>query len=512
MKNNLGINIINLGKPNVFVKYNYNYFKYNINELIVNRNKLENFYNEIMLKINDNKTDSVFHKEIETQINILTFNRNKINYKINNFQHKRNKRGLINGLGSVLKSITGNPDAYDAERYEKLFKEIKRNQKILEKQNLNNIKYNKEMINKFNEQIQNLQHNELVLKSRVLQINQIINKAITNENYFKFKDLMNQILFLQINLITFLDELETGLTFCNINKLHSSIIDVETLRSLVKEVNSNLNFWEISVLVTTHCKYENYEIEYLLEIPEFKETNYELKQITPIPFDNFKVLNIEKQLIIEETPQIYYNTQYCHKINKNYYCKTNYITIDLCLLNVLSNLKINECMLIDYNKHFDIIEIENTNIYYIISKYVKEFKIECEKQLMLRKLQGIYKVNLNNNCKINGYNLQKKVNVKTEIIIKDINFNLENNLEKSNFSDIELKNINLINIKRKDIELIKNDFNESSNINIERIISITLLILIIIIIIVFKFRNKIKTCIFKKKNNENNENPLSFPL
>ena len=63
------------------------------------------------------------------------FNFDKITNKMVNLFHNRNKRGLINGLGSIIKSITGNLDSQDAERYDEIFRKIEENQKILEKQN-----------------------------------------------------------------------------------------------------------------------------------------------------------------------------------------------------------------------------------------------------------------------------------------------------------------------------------------------------------------------------------------
>ena len=48
----------------------------------------------------------------------------------------RTKRGLINGLGSIFKSISGNLDYADGERYDKLIQELQNNQINL----VNNIK------------------------------------------------------------------------------------------------------------------------------------------------------------------------------------------------------------------------------------------------------------------------------------------------------------------------------------------------------------------------------------
>lgn len=77
-----------------------------------------------------------YKRELETHKNILKFNFNRLENKINFIFNQRIKRGLINGLGSISKQISGHLDASDGERYEQLFKQIKENEKALQTQNL----------------------------------------------------------------------------------------------------------------------------------------------------------------------------------------------------------------------------------------------------------------------------------------------------------------------------------------------------------------------------------------
>ena len=65
--------------------------------------------------------------------------------QIQNLFTKRIKRGLINGLGSIIKSISGNLDQNDAEKYDNLIDQLKNNQKILQNQNEQIIKNEKQL-------------------------------------------------------------------------------------------------------------------------------------------------------------------------------------------------------------------------------------------------------------------------------------------------------------------------------------------------------------------------------
>ncbi|KAK9702276.1 Baculovirus F protein [Popillia japonica] len=75
----------------------------------------------------------------------------------------RQRRGIINGLGSIIKVITGNMDQEDAERINQQIQDLqqgqKNNAKVLKKQ----ISLAKNAIVSFNNTISNLKHNQIIL-------------------------------------------------------------------------------------------------------------------------------------------------------------------------------------------------------------------------------------------------------------------------------------------------------------------------------------------------------------
>ena len=78
--------------------------------------------NEILNHIN--KYD-YFANELKTYENILKFNCEQLSNKIKIITSHRNKRGIINGLGTIVKAITGNLDATVGSRYDELFEKNK---------------------------------------------------------------------------------------------------------------------------------------------------------------------------------------------------------------------------------------------------------------------------------------------------------------------------------------------------------------------------------------------------
>lgn len=115
---------------------------------------------------------------------VITNNlRQKIDTQLNQIlpTRIRTKRALINALGSLIKTVTGNLDQEDAIR-------IDHNVDIL-KTNQNNLKLaldkqttllSKAMSN-FQETIKDVSHNQIVLESRIKQIIEVINQVDIEE-------------------------------------------------------------------------------------------------------------------------------------------------------------------------------------------------------------------------------------------------------------------------------------------------------------------------------------------
>lgn len=431
---------------------------------------------------------------METYINILEFNCNRLEDKLKTiFNVKRNKRGIIDGLGSIIKTITGNLDASDGQRYEQLFTKINKNQEILQQQNFETIKLNKEMISKFNLQMDKIKHNEIVLKSRIMQMEVIINENIIWQNLMIIKDIINQLILLTINLIEIISEIETSLTFCNLNKIHSSIINLEDLEKITKQI-SKLSFWDIAAQITSHCKLENNIIEYLLEIPVYENHSNKLLQVTPVPLyieKEMYMLDINKELIIEKEQKLI-KASNCIRNDDKYLCKTNYLEINQCISNIIKNQQNEDCM---YHKIYDsfvVIKIENSNTIIIAASNEQTLDIHCQTYQKHKTITGIYKFKTNNNCIINNYVLENFNHYNKEIIFENVYFKLETK-QLSN-KTLELKQIDKHEIKINEIPKLENLNLETNNHSIINSIVISTIVIFVLIITVRKCIN-----IYKKK-------------
>ena len=130
---NPGINMLELGKVHFYLNSHFNFYRYNLSTIKNEYNKIFKHKNEILDHISKHKN---LTNELKTYVNILQFNCEQLTNKIKIIASHKNKRGIIDGLGTIVKTITGNLDANDGRRYDELFDKINKNINILQIQNL----------------------------------------------------------------------------------------------------------------------------------------------------------------------------------------------------------------------------------------------------------------------------------------------------------------------------------------------------------------------------------------
>ena len=82
-------------------------------------------------------------------------------------------------MGLKSKSLTGNLDASDGEKIFKILNQLQNNQATLQQQLSQQYSINDQIIDIFDKTIKNIQHNEIVLTSKIMQLYVIIKEQIT---------------------------------------------------------------------------------------------------------------------------------------------------------------------------------------------------------------------------------------------------------------------------------------------------------------------------------------------
>ncbi|KAF5282995.1 hypothetical protein FQA39_LY04866 [Lamprigera yunnana] len=129
---NIGVNIVKLGKAKLFSNSHYVYYPYNLTNILTEFNNLKDRKINLQNTLKQGTID--FKRELETHNNILNFNHERLSNKIKFIFNTRSKRGAMNGLGSIIKIISGNLDASVGEKYDNIFKKVRQKENNLQSQ------------------------------------------------------------------------------------------------------------------------------------------------------------------------------------------------------------------------------------------------------------------------------------------------------------------------------------------------------------------------------------------
>ncbi|CAH2020264.1 unnamed protein product [Acanthoscelides obtectus] len=185
--------------------------------------------NLIITEVNDlkKKTENVakltrkyieHYKHSANYLNVLYFLERKVDGKLNDIFPStyetvpsfsvRIKRGLINGLGSIFKAITGNLDASDGEKFESLISDLQNDQnKLSEAINSQNT-LSVELIDNFNKTVSQITHNQKLLEAKINQLlTAMINTQAYIENGFFLRDTISEIMNIYHIIISVLQDI-----------------------------------------------------------------------------------------------------------------------------------------------------------------------------------------------------------------------------------------------------------------------------------------------------------------
>ncbi|KAF5274145.1 hypothetical protein FQR65_LT04543 [Abscondita terminalis] len=246
-------------------------------------------------------------------------------------QIDRQKRSLIEGLGTVIKFITGNLSADDGRRYESIISKLKHETET----HKNILLEQAQILNDTISTVHDLSENQKLLNNNLNKIfldNVKIHRILTEASTYSVIDESIQSLQLFINVWT---ELEIALTFAQKQQLHLSLIDnnelIQSLTQISESLNKlqpynnknldlpyppnyeNLHLYES--IITTKIYQKDNIFTFIFEIPLVKPfLEYQLIKLIPFPA---YTKNNKFQMIIPSYNTILYNKEFSVPIEFN---------------------------------------------------------------------------------------------------------------------------------------------------------------------------------------------------
>lgn len=507
ISNNIGFHLIKFKDVKIFDKNHYIHYYYNLDRIIEKKNQISNAHKFLFEAVDMNsKFYTKYHLTLYKHVpyfELLEYNIKLLNSKLNNLlSHRREKRGLINGLGSLIKVVTGTMDDNDRQHYNSILNQLTKDQRVIQSQNNLILKTHHELVDKFNEQIDKININEENLKARL----EILESKVNENLETQLLHVVTQLTLVTNSLLFLTESIETSLTFCNLHILHESMISLEEITKLFKFYKIDLkvnDFWEAVLFIKPLCKLHNNLIDIVLEIPSYKNSNAEILQFTPLPI---RIQNIP--YILNETFQniLYdeslYPVESCVNLNEQYFCKIKNIKTDDCLTNLIINQNHSKCELNLLKYYPKFVMIPNSKVIIINVENNNQVLIRCTN--INRYLDnGLYRV-INDNCSVDNDPVISVFKTHSEIALPRLSekYNINPVLNKK--KEIKVLSLNKIELKDNAPEQISNENRHYSSLSI--ILSSVCLVLIIICICIFIacYFDRFKKFLYNIKRANNN--------
>lgn len=412
LDDNIGLIPVKLGTAKI-IDYSHTLIHYyDLNPIIDEINILRTKSNDITTLLDRHQE---YLNDISNYLKLLNLTQNRVENKLTEIipHTGRVKRGIINGLGSIFKTITGNLDASDGIRYENLIKELQNNQKNLEASILKQNSLSLVVINKFNSTLQQINHNEKLLESRINKIAALLkNSAYKQNNIYNLKDLINQVVNVYGIIDSILQDLENSLTFSKLRIMHPSIIQTKDLFAELKVLQDKIGIEKMVIpvnfqntllyeKVTTLDAYVyNNKITYIMHIPIMKPDNFDYFHLYSVPVYHqslFKVvLPRNKFLLKNQLHYAYYGEECTETMPHSFTCANKDFEeiqdISPCEIKLLNAEKdLSKCQQTEVKTKTVLINrLESTNQWILVLPKKETVQLKCKNQNEVVRLKGTY--------------------------------------------------------------------------------------------------------------------------
>lgn len=366
-----------LGQVKLLDHYHNFLFYVNISRLEMGYQTLVvNFVGLKGIENRDNYTNQLLDR-LNTNVDQIEEQLNKLNYR------RRYKKGLINGLGTVIKFISGNPDDNDLQTINENI------QTLHTKQNANIERINQ--LTSFANQI-----------TKRLEVQaQIVNKNVENTKKFleKMKNTDDVRLIIQNeiyqseNLLKTLLMIERTISLSLNSIPNLEIVSVKEIRDIQGYLQQAYNPQQLLLFDHTHLYrlLENtkllavgttHTIAFLLKVPILKPFVANYSKIYPIPNNHDVILTPPKQYLLKVNGINRWTNEDCSVIDSSKFCAQQ-PTDDKCTIEDLNN-----CLTVKAINNYEIVHALSNGQLLTSFKQLYEIIEDCQGLFRRTKIQG----------------------------------------------------------------------------------------------------------------------------
>lgn len=311
--------------------------------------------------------------------------------QLQTFEPNRVKRGLIDGLGTVIKSISGNLDYTDAIRIDNEIKALQTNDYKLVAEINNHMSLSKNWMSHSSEAITTLTENQKKLENIINSI--LASEAKRENDVIKYAHLAQLFITLADNIESISDELlrlENLLGFIRAKSTHHLMFKLDSLKKMLNKLNIlynegqilKLGFREYFDIVKLGYYYNDKNLVIVFKLPITYPTTYDLYKLSIIPNKDFKALIPPQPYIAIHDKDFMYIEAECPKLSLFYLCEdksNNHYRIPTdCIHDLITTQKVDEsCQFTSITMKSEAVEQLDDRHYTVCLPRPTEVRLSC---------------------------------------------------------------------------------------------------------------------------------------
>lgn len=285
----------------------------------------------------------------EVQIEHLSSKLMQVLEQLRTLEPNRVKRGLIDGLGSVIKGITGNLDYTDTIRYDSIIKNLEQHQGQIVSEFNSHVSLSKEWMKRHSDLFSKVVENQekinatllLLLKKEDYKISRMIKFA-------KFAQILNIITENVDDILQELLRIENTLAFIRTSSTHHSMFSIEVIKDMLAKLSLiygkdriiDLELRQYYDLIKPGSYFNKKKIVIVLKFPIVSKDSMTFYKLAVFPNKFMQALIPPFPFIAISTQSFLYMEAECPKFGNGYLCemKTNQIQTKAdCIQSFIQN-------------------------------------------------------------------------------------------------------------------------------------------------------------------------------
>lgn len=349
----------------------------------------------------------------ELQIDYLSNKLTKINNQLSTLEPNqlRSKRGLIDGLGSFVKSITGNLDHTDAERYDNAIKILESNENKMLSEVNEHISLNKDWMTQHTIFLTKIAENQARINSSLQLI--LDNNAYADNSLLKYAKFAQLLAIISENvedLFLELIRIEDILAFIRASSTHHSMLSVDNLRDMINKLKLvysqdqvlEADLREYYNIIKSGYYYAKNKIVIIFKIPIISPSQFDFYKLSLVPNKNLETFIPPYPFLATNGKTFMYIEAECPKFNHQHLCEeeVNHLLRGHpdCIQNIIINQSLDiSCRPTKVSLEKEAMEQLDDQHYTLIFPEPTKTELQCGRQEFIT-LHGSYLATLPQKC------------------------------------------------------------------------------------------------------------------